>query len=200
MGLPTDGGKVTIKYGNENTLDGQTQKEKIGTIQEDGTIYTMEEFLKDWGIHAGVDIKSTGSDDILAVYDGVVVWTKEADDNGGNVIMIQHEVDGVYYYSLYFHLKVDSKAGLLLPAVGTKVKKGDVIGQMGTSGTGQNNKHLHFEVRTSNGVSHNADGSISFPMDAGSWWANSSDELHTKWVDISCRFGGYDSFLPDAWK
>jgi murein DD-endopeptidase MepM/ murein hydrolase activator NlpD len=109
-----------------------------------------------------------------------VIDITEMRTNGGYRITLEHEVGGEKFYSYYFHLQKFDPTGL----VGTEVKRGDVIGQMGETGT-IGGKHLHFEVRTEVGYL------------ANDYWANSTDELHTNWVDISPRFGGHDATLPE---
>jgi murein DD-endopeptidase MepM/ murein hydrolase activator NlpD len=183
---PTDGGDVSTKFGAHNTCDD-------GAYRDIGTTITKDDYLKDYGVHAAVDISHPDSDDIYASYEGVIVFAGNSSINGGNKIVIQHELDGVNYYSFYFHLQE------LVPEdlIGKSVGAGDVIAQMGDSGA-ENNPHLHFEVRTSSGIAFDKNGDFSFP--GGAWWANNQAELQKSWVDISRLFGGYDDFLPEDWK
>ena len=85
--------------------------------------------------HKGVDIDAERGEDILAAADGVVV--KAGVGNGyGKMVRIQHS-DG--FSTLYAHLrKIKVKAG-------QKVRKGDVIGKAGNTGT-SSGVHLHFEI------------------------------------------------------
>lgn len=62
---------------------------------------------------------------------------------------------------------------------------------MGKSGT--TDVHLHFEVCTEKGYE------AGKTWNAGSYWANSKDELNQNWADISSRFGGCDVYLPKEW-
>jgi len=174
-----------VRYGHQNTLDG-------GADQDIGTKITKEQYLNEWGVHAAVDISGPVSDDIYSVYPGVVVWTSISTEDGGNKILIEHNVGGTRFYSVYMHLKS------LEVNVGDSVWQGTTIGVMGDTGS-ENYTHLHFEVRTEAGVAHDQ-GNVVFPLGAPSWWANTKDELHERWVDISSQFGGYDDFLPRDWR
>ena len=137
MGLPTNGGKVRVKFGHQNTMD-ENDDLRIGTT------LTIDEYINKWGIHAGVDIDNPDNMNILSVDDGVVVSALSSNINGGNKLVIEHNVDGRSVYSFYFHL---DSIGV---KVGQDVQKGEIIGVMGDSGT-RGYTHLHFEVRTFNG-------------------------------------------------
>lgn len=88
--------------------------------------------------HQGIDLISSkyGTDYIVAFADGVVSY---AGLNGGygNVVYIDH---GNGYQTRYAHQKY------LNVKVGQTVKKGDILGYMGTTGNSTGN-HVHFEVR-----------------------------------------------------
>ena len=92
--------------------------------------------------HRGVDVGYHG--DIYAPADGTVVH-KGADLNkrtgGGYTLIIRHENPRVW--TVYYHLRQPSP---LLK--GTRVKRGEVIGQTGTTGA-STGVHLHFETRRS---------------------------------------------------
>ena len=60
----------------------------------------------------------------------------------GYYIIIRHLIDGVYYTSLYAHLK----KGSFQVKKGSKVWPGSVLAQMGTTGN-STGVHLHLEVR-----------------------------------------------------
>jgi murein DD-endopeptidase MepM/ murein hydrolase activator NlpD len=107
--------------------------------------------------------------DVLAVADGeiVAIETNKKDDKTfdipslkdnpltlyGNYIVIKHNE---HLYSIYGHLKNQSAIGL---KVGDKVKKGQKIASIGTSGSSFF-PHLHFEVR--NSINHQAEGLPSY--------------------------------------
>ena len=87
--------------------------------------------------HSGIDIGNAGfGAPIVAAADGVVIL---ASPNGGygNCVMIKHG-DGLV--TLYGH------GQKILTQVGTEVKQGDVIMEVGSTGV-STGPHLHFEVR-----------------------------------------------------
>lgn len=88
--------------------------------------------------HLGIDLISSkyGTDYIVAFADGVVTYAG-ANGGYGNVVYIDH---GNGYQTRYAHQKY------LNVKVGQAVKKGDVLGYMGTTGNSTGN-HVHFEVR-----------------------------------------------------
>ena len=92
--------------------------------------------------HKGVDIANKSGGAILAADSGRVVVAGWLDNAGyGNRVMVDH---GNGYLTLYAHLaKISVK-------VGQSVKRGDVLGAMGSTGR-STGTHLHFEIRTSGG-------------------------------------------------
>ena len=180
MGLPTVGGNVTTKFGAKNTVGGECESLP-------GSAYDS------CGIHAGVDISSPESKDLLAVWDGVIVFSLESNVNGGYKIVIRHSFGNRNLYSVYFHVEDP-----LTVHVGQIVSKGETIGLMGK--TGADSVHLHFEARTQAGMGPQPETGFNFPFSHDYFWAKGRDSLQTFWVDISSRFGGYDPYLPEDWK
>ncbi len=87
-------------------------------------------------IHKGVDWAAPIGTPVAAAYDGEIVY--QGDGAGyGNVIRIQHEGGRETRYA---HLSKFATAG-----AGTKVKAGDIIGYVGTTGL-STGPHLHFEL------------------------------------------------------
>ncbi len=87
--------------------------------------------------HKAIDIANRGGGPILAADGGTVVaagW----DSNGyGNRVVIDHANGNL---TLYAHMSV------LQVSEGQRVNRGDVIGQMGSTGR-STGTHLHFEIR-----------------------------------------------------
>ena len=86
--------------------------------------------------HNGLDIPAPRGTNIVAAYDGQVAWSSYS-SSAGNWVGIDH---GNGYYTIYMHM---SKR---LVSEGQMVKKGQVIGLVGTTGRSTGN-HLHFGVR-----------------------------------------------------
>lgn len=85
--------------------------------------------------HRGVDFSGPRGSDILSVADGVVQYAGYS--NGyGNVVEIDH---GNGYMTRYAHNEEN------LVSVGDRVKSGQVIAKMGSTGR-STGTHLHFEV------------------------------------------------------
>ena len=85
--------------------------------------------------HGGIDFAGRKGDDVVAVASGVVTWS--GDRSGyGLMVEINHS-DG--YVTRYAHNEEN------LADLGTIVKKGEVIAQMGSSGR-STGPHVHFEV------------------------------------------------------
>ena len=94
--------------------------------------------LKVYKLHTGVDIAGSGCNgkSIVAANDGTVI-TSKMNTAYGNMIIIDH---GGGISTLYAH------ASKRLVSVGDKVKRGQVIAKVGTTGY-STGPHLHFEVR-----------------------------------------------------
>lgn len=94
--------------------------------------------LKEWRLHAGVDLQAGGCDGpIWAAQDGVVTF-RGFDGVGNGTITIDH---GGGVQTSYLHMY---ESGLLVN-VGDQVKAGDHIARTGNSGRSKG-CHLHFEV------------------------------------------------------
>ncbi|GKU25862.1 peptidoglycan DD-metalloendopeptidase family protein [Clostridium folliculivorans] len=97
-----------------------------------------------WGeVHHGIDIASNVGDPIGAALDGMV---KETSYNNvyGNMIVVDH---GGGIETIYGH------CSKVLVKPGQKIKRGDIIGKVGTTGR-STGPHLHFELRV-NGTAIN---------------------------------------------
>ncbi len=95
--------------------------------------------------HRGIDISSPKGTPVKASNDGIVTVAAHYSIRG-NAILINH---GQGIYTAYYHLsKIRVKAG-------QSVKKGELIGRVGTTGL-STGPHLHWELRV-NGVSVNPD-------------------------------------------
>jgi len=97
--------------------------------------------------HKGVDLvdfdrKEKTSDVFnLAFADGIVVVSKTNSKDCGNYIDIKHDFNGKKFLTRYLHMK----DGSLRFSAGQTVKKGDILGIMGTTGD-SSGIHLHFQI------------------------------------------------------
>ena len=96
------------------------------------------EDVRDGRKHNGLDIAAPGGSQILAVAAGMVV-RKGYEPNAFGYYVAIDQNNGIRTY--YAHLR---EASFL--SVGTKVKAGDVIGMVGSTGHSTGN-HLHLEMR-----------------------------------------------------
>jgi murein DD-endopeptidase MepM/ murein hydrolase activator NlpD len=91
-------------------------------------------------MHEGLDIAANLGEPIYAALDGTVTYSGWA-SGYGNLIKLKHN-DGIDTY--YGH------CSKLLVSEGQKVKKGEKIAEVGSTGN-STGPHLHFEIRI-NGV------------------------------------------------
>lgn len=132
-------------------VDGQTKADlaRMAPIHEFGSTTPPREFA-----HTGIDLIAAEGTAIKAIYDGVVVkivdnW-KEGGARAGNHVIVRHDatIDGKKRKatSEYYHLKGVSDD----IEVGQEVKKGDVVGFLGKTGTKK--PHLHFVMTYSDAL------------------------------------------------
>jgi len=99
--------------------------------------------------HKGIDFVScTGLRDVYAGLDGIVKYDKDNYDHskrwlkgntGGNLVILQHEINKKIYYTRYLHL------GRNTVKVGDVVHRGQMIGEYGDYGRSYG-AHLHFDL------------------------------------------------------
>lgn len=98
--------------------------------------YRSDPFTKIRKFHAGMDFSARTGTPIYATGDGVVTAADNKMSGYGNRVLINH---GFGYQTLYGHM---SKFAV---RSGQKVKRGDVIGYVGSTGRSEA-PHLHYEV------------------------------------------------------
>ena len=108
-------------------------------ILTDGFGGRSDPFTGESGQHGGIDVSSAVGQAVRAPADGIVV--KAEWENGyGNVVYLSH---GYGYSTRYGHLSG------FATRPGTRIKRGDVIGYVGSTGR-STGPHLHYEVRVNN--------------------------------------------------
>ena len=100
--------------------------------------WRRDPFTKGYRFHQGLDLAGRIGTPIYATADGLVLdpYAKSSMSGYGKVVVINH---GFGYQTLYGHL---SK---ILVKPGDKVKRGQIIGHMGSTGRSKG-PHLHYEI------------------------------------------------------
>ncbi len=116
-----------------------------GTVAANGhfiwpTQGVITQYFKPW--HKALDIANPASPMVMAADSGVIIHASWDNTGYGNMVMIDH---GNGFKTLYGHLQK------FAVTVGQTVKRGDIIGQMGSTGR-STGTHTHFEIRTPGGL------------------------------------------------
>jgi murein DD-endopeptidase MepM/ murein hydrolase activator NlpD len=91
--------------------------------------------------HEGLDLNPGAGTPIQAIADGVVSDIGNPSGSFGVFAVIDHVIDGQKVSSLYAHML----RGSLAMAVGDPVKKGQLVGQVGSTGA-SSGAHLHLGI------------------------------------------------------
>lgn len=98
--------------------------------------YRIDPVYKTVKLHPGLDFTSPAGTPIYATADGAVEFSGNRGDGYGNHVIINH---GFGYKTLYGHMyRIKTRAG-------QRVKRGEVIGWVGSSGK-STGPHCHYEV------------------------------------------------------
>ncbi len=101
--------------------------------------YRIDPVYKDRRLHPGLDFTAPSGTPIYATADGVVIDAGFNTGGYGNRVVINH---GFGYQTLYGHmLRIKAR-------VGAKLKRGEVIGYVGSTGK-STGPHCHYEVHRS---------------------------------------------------
>ncbi len=119
----------------EGTRPGQLLRPVPGAISS-GFGMRMHPIFGNMRMHNGIDMRARQGDRIRAAASGTVIWSGVR-GGFGNTVMIDH---GGGMVTLYAH------QSRLAVSVGEKVKAGETIGYIGSTGV-STGPHLHFEVR-----------------------------------------------------
>lgn len=98
------------------------------------------DWLGDYGHTAEDYANGREGDAVYSISEGIVLWRGVGPNAYGNVLIVQHKVQGTFIYSLYAHLQSIN----VVP--GQVVGRRQQIATVGSSGSFL--PHLHFEVRT----------------------------------------------------
>lgn len=122
----------------------------VGGYLEDRFIYRRSSHFdvaaESRNLHLGVDVWLDAGTAVFAPLDATVHSFKDNANFGdyGPTIILEHELEGVTFYTLYGHL---NRASLQNLAVGQRFAKGDKIAEVGPYPENGNwPPHLHFQV------------------------------------------------------
>ncbi|MFM2390676.1 MAG: hypothetical protein RLZZ437_2231 [Pseudomonadota bacterium] len=144
----------------------------LGAYAEDRRVYTSAQFADAGGperrtVHTGIDVFAPAMTPVHAPLAGRVLHVTYNSDplDYGHTLIVQHEADGVPFYTLYGHL-AGTLPGLLQP--GDTVQAGQVICHLGDwHENGGWAPHLHFQVMTD--MLGRTDGNFVGAGHAGLW-------------------------------
>lgn len=126
------------------------------------TMYTEPQFADQVrNIHMGIDLAAPARTEVFAFYPGTVYafGNNALPQDYGPTVITQHEISGEVIYALYGHLSIDSLTEL---SAGQAVKKGAVIGRLGTHAeNGGWNPHLHFQLSRIKPTGYDLPGAVS---------------------------------------
>ena len=154
---------VAASGANNNTANGEpvTIPDNAPSISQGFNPAPAEKTPGDFQLdHPGIDIVGERGTPILAAADGTVMHSA-FDPMFGNQVSIVHDqkFDGKTIKTNYYHL--DEKS----VSKGDRIRMGDQIGGLGTSGVLASFLHVHFEVR------ENMDG-LWQPLNPHLFWVN----------------------------
>ena len=107
------------------------------SVRYSGTVPVFSDTLKEWHMHQGVDITTSRSEPVMAVFAGEVETVYDDEMMGKTVVIRQDDGIRTIYQSLTSAVKV---------AEGTRVEKGTVIGLTGTSADGECDEGIHLHL------------------------------------------------------
>lgn len=132
--------------------------------------YRIHPIYKIRRFHYGMDFTAPTGTEVYSTGDGTIAGIKSSKRGLGNHIIIDH---GFGYQTVYAHLDRFNKL-----RVGQKVKRGDVIGFVGSTGL-STAPHLHYEVHL-NGKK----------VDPVNYYFNDlSPEEYERMIELSMRSG-----------
>lgn len=137
---------------------------------------------------------------VYAIMDGTVVFAGWTSDYG-NTIMVEHDINGEKFYSVYGHLGQSKSDTGISVNVGDSVDPSTQIGTAGAtkpytdkngdyyedglnhSGSGA---HLHFEVRKAANVNL---AYPTYPFMGEAYWGYNQATWHDNFVDLGVIYG-----------
>lgn len=137
----------------DNYLKGEGEEVAYGGYNEVRKLYRRSELFTasaeegdNRNIHIGLDLWVQAGTAVLAALDGRVHSFRDnaAFGDYGPTIILEHNVDGQVFFTLYGHL---SRESLRTLEAGQEVKQGEKIAELGSpSENGDYAPHLHFQI------------------------------------------------------
>lgn len=132
-------GVMTMSFVSNDTVDipsiSPIKKESIKRISA-GFGMRIHPITKEKKMHNGLDIAASKGVEIIATADGIVTMTDFNKDTYGRMVTINHGGEFETFYTQMSGFAVEK---------GDKVKRGQVVGYVGSSGHSAG-PHLHYEV------------------------------------------------------
>lgn len=118
----------------------------VGKYLEDRRVYEWSARFKGRSMHLGMDLFLPAGGEVFAFMDARIHSFKDNSCEGdyGPTIILEHDIQGIAFYSLYGHLSKNSLKG---KSAGDLIRKGDMIGRIGDiRENGSWPEHLHFQL------------------------------------------------------
>jgi len=155
---------TTISSSDVANLRSRSLKIPVGGIASDDLVSSFHD-ARGSRRHEAIDILAPRGSDVLAVEDGKVVKLFTSAAGGLTIYQFDPSEAFVYYYAHLDRYAPGLKEGAM-------VRKGDVIGSVGTSGNApENTPHLHF--------------AISKLDPDRRWWGGAALDPFLVWRDVS---------------
>jgi murein DD-endopeptidase MepM/ murein hydrolase activator NlpD len=130
----------------------------VGGYNENRYIYRRSTHFSDSdeprSVHLGIDVWAEAGTDVFAPLSGRVHSFQHNDHFGdyGPTIILEHEMEGITFYTLYGHLSLHSLDGLY---EGREIRQGSKLAQIGNYPVNGNwPPHLHFQIISDMGSYH----------------------------------------------
>ncbi len=163
----------------------------VGGYNETRPVYTTDAYQvmgndgPQWRVvHLGLDIWGKAGTPVFAPLEGCVhsFQNNAFERDYGPTIILEHQLEGLTFYSLYGHLNVDSLDDLY---VGKKMAKGEEIARFGPAPENGNwPPHLHFQLMLDLFDKSGDFPGATFPTEADIWLSNCPDPALIIPVDL----------------
>ncbi len=113
-------------------------------LYSDKSSFSKQEIFRN--IHLGIDFWTTAGTKVIAPLKGKIhsFQNNSAIGDYGPTIILQHELEGFRFHTLYGHLSLESIESI---RIGQEFEKGSVLGTLGTPDINVNYApHLHFQI------------------------------------------------------